>query len=69
MRSAIAVVRSVYDALGRGDLESATACLSPNVEWHEPGCVPWGGRSQGHDGFRWVVEAIATSTDEPRVRS
>lgn len=60
------VVRGVYEALGREDLDGAIAGLSPEIEWVEPECVPWGGVRRGHEGFTSVVEDIGASTEDGR---
>jgi uncharacterized protein len=77
MGQAADVVRSAYDAFGRGDIPAVLEVLSDEVEWTVPKTVPHGGSFQGRDGVgrffqglgeRWDglaidVEAIAQDGD------
>ena len=58
-----AVVRALYEARGRGDLQAAAALLAPDVEWHEPyeflGDIH--GREAVVEALREAVEATAGS--------
>ena len=48
------VVRSVYAAFGRGDIEGILALLDPQVTWRTPGApdLPTGGLRQGLNAVR-----------------
>lgn len=48
------IVRSVYDAFGRGDLEGVLARLDPQVSWRTPGGpdLPTAGLRQGIPAVR-----------------
>ncbi len=45
-----AVTASYFDALGRGDVATAMALLSPDVVWHQPGENRFSGNHTGIDG-------------------
>lgn len=45
-----AVAASYFDALGRGDVPTAMAQLSPSVVWHQPGSNRFSGDHSGVDG-------------------
>lgn len=46
-----AVVRALYDALGKGDVPGVVARLDPDVIVDEPLALPYGGVSRGSDAF------------------
>jgi hypothetical protein len=46
-RPDVDVVRSVYDAVGRGDVDRAVAALDEDVEWIEPEGGPFDGTYRG----------------------
>jgi ketosteroid isomerase-like protein len=48
----VALVRSFYAAVLRGDVAAILDLLDPQVEWQAPESLPWGGTFHGHDGFR-----------------
>jgi ketosteroid isomerase-like protein len=54
-----AVVRSLYEARERGDLDGAAQLIAPNVVWHEP--YEYLGTLHGRDA---VIGAIRQSMDE-----
>lgn len=47
------IVKSLYDAFGKRDINGILAMLDPNVEWGEPSNPfnPAGGTHHGHAGF------------------
>jgi ketosteroid isomerase-like protein len=49
--SPAAVVRGLYDALGRGDVAGVLAKLHPEVIVDEPAQLPYGGVHQGREVF------------------
>jgi len=54
-RSDVDVVRDVYEAVGRGDVERAVAAFDEDIEWIEPEGGPFGGTYHGADE---VVENV-----------
>jgi ketosteroid isomerase-like protein len=48
----VAVVRSVYENFGKGDIPAVLAVLDPNIEWVESpqDFLPFGGTHRGPDG-------------------
>lgn len=58
-----ATVARLGDCFGKGDLEGAFACLSPDVVWTLPAPpeLPYGGRYVGHAGYAdWYRRVQAT---------
>jgi uncharacterized protein len=53
----INIVKKLYEAFGRHDINAILAMLSPDVEWGEPSNPfnPAGGTRHGHAGFlEWI---------------
>jgi hypothetical protein len=57
-RTGLNVVRGVYEAVGRGDLDAVVAALDEDVVWIEPEGGPYGGRYRGPEA---VVEEVLGS--------
>lgn len=70
--SNIQIVKNIYAAFGRHDINVILSLLSPDVEWGEPDNPfnPAGGTRYGHNGFlEWINigrEAEEILTLEPR---
>ena len=45
----IEVVRSIYEAFGRGDVDAVFGAMSDNIEWDESPGMPYGGVYHGRD--------------------
>ena len=43
----IALVRSLYEAFGKGDVPTVLAGFDENIEWNEPEGMPYGGQYHG----------------------
>jgi len=61
----IDVVRSVYAAFGRGDLETILAALDPQVSWRTPGApdLPTAGLRQGVPAVREFFGLLLSTFD------
>lgn len=59
------VVRSVYAAFGRGDLEAILAVLDPQVSWRTPGApdLPTAGQRQGVSAVREFFGLLLSTFD------
>jgi ketosteroid isomerase-like protein len=59
------VVRSLYDAFGRGDLEEMLALLDPDVSWQTPGVpdLPTAGLRQGVPAVREFFGLLLSTFD------
>ena len=68
----VAVVRQVYEALGRGDVPAVLELLSEDVEWvyQGPSTIPFAGTRHGRDGvgefFSLLGETLEFEQFEPR---
>ena len=47
----LAVVRSAYEAFGRGDLDALMPLLHPEIEWRTTAQIPFEGTYRGIDEF------------------
>jgi uncharacterized protein len=65
-KTSTTLVGEFYQALARGDVQTAKASLSPDVALHVPGTHPLAGTHRGHDGFFAFLGAIRglTATGE-----
>jgi hypothetical protein len=49
------LVRSGWEAFGKGDLDAAVATTSDSAEIVIPDSLPWGGTYTGPDGFKEMI--------------
>ena len=64
----VEIIRRIYVAYGRGDIEGAVAELDPEVEWSEPPRSPGAVRPyRGHEGARRSLSAWVRAWDEYRL--
>src|SRR4051794_41726932 len=47
----VEMVRGVYDAFARGDVDAVFAAMKPDVEWDESPGMPYGGVYHGRDAI------------------
>jgi uncharacterized protein len=45
------VVRAIYDAFARGDVDAVFAAMEPDIEWDESEGMPYGGVYRGRDAI------------------
>jgi len=69
--SPIALVKSLYDAFGRGDIAYILERVAPDCRWSVPGeTLPYSGNSTGREGADAFFQKLAASEDitlfEPR---
>jgi ketosteroid isomerase-like protein len=62
----VEIVRRMYDAYGRGDLQTSFSCFDAHVEYAEAS-YPGSATYHGHDGLRRGAEKWAGTWDEYRV--
>ena len=51
----VELVRRVYEAFGRGDVDAVFAAMKPDIEWDESEGMPYGGVYHGRDA---IVENV-----------
>ncbi len=58
-----ALIQKVYDAFGRGDLQTIMNSLADDVEWtlEGPEIIPFAGKRKGHAQVTKFFEALATT--------
>ena len=61
----VALVSSIYEAFGRGDIPAILNCLDPEAElvFEGPASIPWAGHRRGRDGWLWFFQAVGQSLD------
>ncbi len=69
-RSNVEVVRGVYDAFARGDVDAVFAAMEPEVEWDEAPGMPYGGVYRGREAimenvFGPILQDVEGFTAEP----
>jgi ketosteroid isomerase-like protein len=47
----VELVRGVYDAFARGDVDAVFAAMTPGIEWEESQGMPYGGIYHGRDAI------------------
>lgn len=59
------VVRSIFEAFGRGDVPGVLAHLAEEVEWRAPGppAVPYLGERRGHAGAAEFFTQLGTNVE------
>jgi hypothetical protein len=57
------VVRPIYDAYAKKDLEAILAPLDDEFEFRQSQLVPWGGSYRGREGFMEFLGKITTHVD------
>ena len=57
----IALVRSLYEAFGKGDVPTVLAGFDENIEWNEPEGLPYGGQYHGPEAVAENVFGPVTS--------
>lgn len=66
-RNPTAVVASLYDLFGRGQVDETFDLMHPEVVLHEPGdpaLLPWAGVHRGHEGLRRFYAGLAEGLSE-----
>jgi ketosteroid isomerase-like protein len=59
----IQIVRRVYDALIRWDVDDLLRDLTHDIEWTLPESLPWGGSRHGHEGVRAMLTIFEDHVD------
>ena len=62
------VIRSGYEAFGRGDIPAVLAILSTDINWYSPDTVATGGAFKGHDEVLGFFAKIPETYEAIEVR-
>src|SRR6266571_482996 len=59
------IVKSMYEAFGRGDIATILNVLDDQVEWTNPGptTIPYAGEYHGRDGVAGFFQKLAETTE------
>ncbi|MCW2286140.1 ketosteroid isomerase-like protein [Rhodoblastus acidophilus] len=61
MMNNVELVKSLYDAFKRGDLETIFAASDPNIKWisnADPALIPWGGERNGVEAAKGFFKEL-----------
>ena len=58
------MVRSAWEAFGKGDIDAAVATTSDSAEIVIPESLPWGGTYTGPGGFKEMIGKFASNMEE-----
>lgn len=58
------LVRSGWEAFGKGDLDAAVATTGDSAEIVIPDSLPWGGTYTGPDGFKEMIGKFLSNFEE-----
>jgi ketosteroid isomerase-like protein len=68
--SNVETVKKIYDAFGRGDVETVFTLCSPEIVIEADAAMPWGGRYEGHEGLQAFYGKVMGAVDlqiEPEI--
>jgi hypothetical protein len=67
----VELVRGVYDAFARGDVDAVFAAMKPDIEWDESEGMPYGGVYHGREEIvtNVSVRSSLTSKASPPIRT
>ena len=65
MNENVALIKKMYDAFGRGDVQTILDSLTPDVEWvfDAPDAIPYAGRRRGPADVTGFFSAIAATEE------
>jgi uncharacterized protein len=64
----VETVRASFAAFQRGDFPAVLGTMDPEIEWHDPEVLPWGGSRRGHDAFGAHMQDFASHFEAVEVR-
>jgi ketosteroid isomerase-like protein len=62
-RTALEVVREIYEAFAAKDIEAILRLMDPAIVVTQDPALPWGGRHEGHDGLGDFMLALVGAID------
>ena len=57
------VVKGIYEALGRAEMQTVFDLFHPECEIHVPSRLPWGGRYEGHEGLDAFIGKLTRTVE------
>jgi ketosteroid isomerase-like protein len=66
MRENVEILREAYEALNRGDIDTALGVLEPDAEWQEHSDLPEAGTYRSRDAIRTFLLSYLDSWEEFR---
>src|SRR5712691_5572171 len=66
--SPVEVVKRLYDAFARADVDAVLACVDPDVRWSSPESMPWAQvGDRGHEAVRAYFEVMGEHLEGARI--
>jgi ketosteroid isomerase-like protein len=62
-RDNVELLRSTYEAFGRGDIPAVMGTFAEDISWHAPAVLPQGGDAKGHEEVGEFFGRLAGSWD------
>jgi ketosteroid isomerase-like protein len=59
----VELLRTTYEAFGRGDIPAVLDAFAEDIEWSVPEVLPHGGRARGRDEVAGFFERLASMWD------
>ena len=63
----VETIREAYAAFARQDVEGLFGAFAPDIVWHTPESVPWGGSFKGHEELGGFFQALPGVLGDLRV--
>ena len=63
----VTLVRRSFEAFGRGDIPGVLDTMDPEIEWHDPNVLPYGGSHRGHEAMAQHIQQFAGHFEQLRV--
>ncbi|MDQ5833999.1 MAG: nuclear transport factor 2 family protein [Actinomycetota bacterium] len=60
----VELLRTTYEAFGRGDIPAVMGTFREDIEWNAPEVLPHGGRARGLDGVAGFFERLASTWED-----
>ena len=54
----VELVRSAYEAYNRRDVDGVLGCFDPDIDWHVPDSLAWGGHVRGLEAIGRFFEGL-----------
>jgi ketosteroid isomerase-like protein len=63
------LIRNLYAAFGKGDIQTILDCLSPDVEWtlNGPALIPYSGKKVGHSQVLAFFQSLGETQEQHKL--
>jgi ketosteroid isomerase-like protein len=60
----VELLRTTYEAFGRGDMTAVMAAFAEDIEWNAPDVLPHGGKARGRDEVAGFFGRLASTWED-----